>query len=225
VQLSVPGRSLKRGEKVVLPVSAENFTNISAFTTFISYDPTVLEIEKIAPGSLPLELGAMNFDREANVMRYAWGAEISRQGRTLQDGESILLIYAKVLQDIASPEQALWLVEEEERINELYDGNSSHGIFADEIKANYWNTDRKLSIQAFPNPFETTTMLSFYLPADGLSSLKIIDATGREISSSIEYRNAGQHYWQPENLPRYPGVLFCRLSMGDATQTIKLIQN
>lgn len=226
VQLSVPGRSLTRGTSVILPISVDNFNHILAFSTFIGYDPAVLQVEKVMPGSLPIEYGAMVHDPEANVIRYAWCSEDGRQGRTLQDGESILLVYAKVLQDIPSPEQAFWLTEEEYRVNELYNINLSRGIFANEMKANDLNMEHEgLSISVFPNPFHNTPTLSFYLPTAGMSSVTITDLTGKEISSTIEYRESGQYFWQPENLPKQPGVLFCRLSMGDATRTIKLIQN
>ena len=42
---------------------------------------------------------------------------------------------------------------------------------------------------------------------------------------NTDYRESGQYYWQPATLPAQPGVLFCRLRMGSATRTIRLIQN
>jgi YD repeat-containing protein len=168
----------------------------------------------------------MVHDPETNAIRYAWCSEDARQGRTLRDGESILLVYAKVLQDIPLPEQSFRLTEEEDRINELYDVNLSRGIFAGDIKAADPNTEyRDMSVSVFPNPFHHTPTLSFYLPEEGSYTISMSDAAGQVISSNTEYREAGQYYWQPETLPTHPGVLFCRLSMGSATRTIRLIQN
>ncbi|HOY06907.1 MAG TPA: hypothetical protein PLO67_15965 [Saprospiraceae bacterium] len=226
VQLFVPGQPLSRGENVVLPVTVDHFNHIFSFSTFLGYDPALLQVEKITPGSLPIEYGAMVHDPETNAIRYAWCSEDARQGRTLRDGESILLVYAKVLQDIPSPEQAFRLTEEEDRINELYDVNLSRGIFTGDIKAADPNTgNRDLSLRVFPNPFHNAPTLSFYLPEAGICNISISNAAGKTISSTSEYREAGQYYWQPENLPTHPGVLFCRLSMGVATRTLKLVQN
>lgn len=226
VQLSVPRQPLLQGQHVVIPISVEHFNDITVFAAYLGYDAEALQIEKVIPGDLPIEFGSIALDRDAAVIRYAWGAGIYNHGQTLQDGGSILLIYAKVLQDVTVPEDAFWFVTEEDRTNELYDMRHNRGVFADKIKGNDFDqSTQKLTIQAFPNPFQDYLTVSFYMPEEGIGNLSITDVTGKEVAGTTGYRGPGQNYWQVQNLPKESGIYFCRISVGNATQTIKIIRN
>ncbi len=76
----------------------------------------------------------------------------------------------------------------------------------------------------YPNPFNPSTMLVFYVPESEFVSLKIYDITGREIETLIEgIVPAGEHklQWSAEGLAS--GVYLCRMQAKNFSETIKMI--
>jgi len=57
------------------------------------------------------------------------------------------------------------------------------------------NGERLLQLTAFPNPFEQTTTIEYYLPADGTVNLWITDAQGKVVGQLVqgETQLAGRH--------------------------------
>jgi hypothetical protein len=84
--------------------------------------------------------------------------------------------------------------------------------------------------QGFPNPFRTSTSLSFHLPTSGDVSLNVYDADGRLVRTLLDaVLGAGAHtaYWNGQSDAGHrvaSGVYFCRLASGGfgATRTVVL---
>jgi hypothetical protein len=78
--------------------------------------------------------------------------------------------------------------------------------------------------EAYPNPFNPTTTIRFYIPETAHISLKVYDRLGREATALVDgIRQAGWHQmsW---NASQYPsGVYMCRLRIEQKTETIKLL--
>lgn len=77
---------------------------------------------------------------------------------------------------------------------------------------------------AYPNPFNPTTSISFSVPEASLVQLRIYDLSGREVASLVNGMvSAGQHSieWNAENLPS--GTYFYSLNAGNFTSTKKLM--
>ena len=78
--------------------------------------------------------------------------------------------------------------------------------------------------QNYPNPFSTTTTISFEIPEPGHVSLNVYNVLGEQVASLVnEMRPAGLHEasWNPENLPS--GTYFYRLEAGDASTSKRLL--
>ncbi len=83
----------------------------------------------------------------------------------------------------------------------------------------------------FPNPFNPSTIIVFYLPRNEYITVKIYDITGREIETLIDGEvPAGEHrlQWSAEGLAS--GVYLCRMAAGSRSgegktfsQTIKML--
>ena len=76
----------------------------------------------------------------------------------------------------------------------------------------------------FPNPFNPSTMIVFYLPRNEYVSLKVYDITGRAIETLVDGEvPPGEHRmnWSAQGLPS--GVYFCRMQTMDFSNTIKMI--
>lgn len=77
---------------------------------------------------------------------------------------------------------------------------------------------------AYPNPFNPATTISWQTPAAGRQTLKVYDILGREVATLLnEFRPAGRYEmkWTAENEPG--GVYLYRLQSGNIIQTKKMI--
>ena len=83
--------------------------------------------------------------------------------------------------------------------------------------------DLKLS-QNFPNPFNPVTTIKFDLPASAYTKLKIIDGSGREISTLVnENLNTGSYQVKWDGSNYSSGAYFIRLESGSNIITKKMM--
>lgn len=78
--------------------------------------------------------------------------------------------------------------------------------------------------QNFPNPFNSTTTVEFYLPEAGETTLKIFNIIGEEVATLVNGRlSAGTHsfHWDASGHPS--GVYLYRLKTGEIVKTKKMI--
>ena len=78
--------------------------------------------------------------------------------------------------------------------------------------------------QNFPNPFNPSTAIIFYLPHAAYVTIKIYSITGQEIETLVNgIVPAGQHelHWIAKNLSG--GIYFCKMQAGKFSDTKKLI--
>jgi uncharacterized protein (DUF362 family) len=78
--------------------------------------------------------------------------------------------------------------------------------------------------QNFPNPFNPSTTIIFYLPHTEHVTIKLYNITGHEIETLVDgIVPAGKHelYWIAKNLTS--GVYFCKMQAGKFSDTKKLI--
>jgi hypothetical protein len=75
-----------------------------------------------------------------------------------------------------------------------------------------------------PNPFNPTTRISYSLPTEGLVILSIYDLAGRLVENLVDgVKTAGEHVveWDASAMPS--GIYFCRMQVGDFSETRKLV--
>ncbi|MDD5363466.1 MAG: YCF48-related protein [Ignavibacteria bacterium] len=78
--------------------------------------------------------------------------------------------------------------------------------------------------QNFPNPFNPTTNISYDLPKDGFVTLKIYDATGREIKTLVNgFINAGKYIIGFDGKSLASGIYYYKLISGDFVQTKRMV--
>ncbi len=77
--------------------------------------------------------------------------------------------------------------------------------------------------QNYPNPFNPSTTIAFALPKLSEVTLKIFDASGREVATLVEGRlPAGRHEVVLDARPFSSGVYFYRWQAGEFLQTRRL---
>jgi hypothetical protein len=70
--------------------------------------------------------------------------------------------------------------------------------------------------QNYPNPFSSSTMISYSLPNSGFVTLKIYDMLGREIQTLVsEFQEANTYSIDFDARQFSNGIYFCRLQVGD----------
>jgi hypothetical protein len=78
--------------------------------------------------------------------------------------------------------------------------------------------------QPFPNPFNPTTSISFSIPEQSQTSLKVYDIKGNLISTLLNQTlNVGHHQieWNGENLSS--GTYFIRINSGEFSDVKKVV--
>lgn len=121
------------------------------------------------------------------------------------------------------------------QIEVLVDGLSNPSLLRLSFENNYITPtaheevpSNKISLEAFPNPFQDHLQISYTLPQATTVSLTVYDVLGRPVTSilSEQVQVAGQQKveWKPPNLPN--GVYFWRFSTNRGEiQTGKWIKN
>ncbi|MFC2150158.1 T9SS type A sorting domain-containing protein [Calditrichota bacterium] len=92
-----------------------------------------------------------------------------------------------------------------------------------------WEVDPSLPssadmILAYPNPFNSSTTISYSLPSPGSVSLTIFDTQGRELQHIAGgFKSAGSYsvVWNAAGLPS--GVYYGKLETGEKVQTIPMV--
>jgi|GEM_PF-3227796 len=90
--------------------------------------------------------------------------------------------------------------------------------------------DGRITLTAYPNPFNPNTMISYACPARAHVSLKIYDVEGRLVKTLVDdpSHEAGVHFaaWGGRTDARKAvtsGIYFARLQVGQDTRSIKLV--
>lgn len=82
----------------------------------------------------------------------------------------------------------------------------------------------ELTLFAYPNPFNPTTMIAFDLPKAGRAKLVVYDLNGRLVQTLLDEQMSGGHHefgFDGAALPS--GIYFARLSAGNLVKTQKMV--
>ncbi|UCG50537.1 MAG: T9SS type A sorting domain-containing protein [Candidatus Latescibacterota bacterium] len=107
-----------------------------------------------------------------------------------------------------------------------------HRIVEAKGQTSYGGSDNELSLTrnvpalygANPNPFKPATQITYWVPEKGHVQLSVYDVAGRLIATLVDdVRDGGEHTvgWRASDLPS--GVYFCRLVVGEFTESKKMM--
>jgi Ice-binding-like/Secretion system C-terminal sorting domain len=80
--------------------------------------------------------------------------------------------------------------------------------------------------QNYPNPFNPSTTLEYFIPTDGIVSLKIFNTIGQEVSTLVNERQSAGNYtvnFNSAGIGLSSGLYFYSLRSGDFSATKKMI--
>ncbi|MFN0176338.1 MAG: PKD-like domain-containing protein [Saprospiraceae bacterium] len=223
-------QTLVAGTEVEVTFAASNFYDLASYQMALDFDPTQLQFVGFQPlGAIPMNLldnfGAYN----ANLgeLRNAWALGT---GTTLADGTPVFRAKFKVLASGQKLSQVLKLDDSElpcKAYSEALVPTDVKLLFTESVSTGTPLDLGKLQLQLMqnrPNPFADATTIGFILPEACDAHIRILDISGRELTSYDRQYTAGYHEleFRMENAWSY-GVLFCELVTPQGKRTIKMI--
>ena len=79
-------------------------------------------------------------------------------------------------------------------------------------------------LQNYPNPFQSTTIITYQLPAISNVELSVYDISGRKVSTLVNERQFADRYeveWNAEGMEA--GIYFCELKTEMGRQVMKMV--
>ena len=173
-------------------------------------------------GEIPSNLGNLT---NLTVLRLFYNeltGEIPPEIGNLYNLTFITLKYNQLSGEI--PQEVCNLIEN----NNLYlpniiDGNSFTNTCEDLSNSDIYPSEYNLN-QPYPNPFNPITSISFSIPQQSQTSLKVYDIKGNLISTLLNQpMNVGHHQieWNGENLSS--GTYFIRINSGEFSDVKKVV--
>jgi len=226
----VQDQTLVAGSEVELSFAASNFNDLAAYQLALDFDPTQLQFVGFqALNAIPLSLldnfGTYNAD--LGELRSVW---TGGTGTTLADGTPVFRAKFKVLKSGQKLSEVLQLDDSEipcQAYSEALVPTDMKLVFTQSV-----NTDTPLDLgnqqlqlmQNRPNPFSDATTIGFILPEACDAHIRILDISGRELTSYDRKYTAGYHEleFRMENAWSY-GMLFCELVTPQGKRTIKMM--
>jgi len=108
----------------------------------------------------------------------------------------------------------LYNMEETDWVSDTPFGNPSGTV----------DIDNQIFANIFPNPFSEITHISYYLPKNTSVKIEVFDVAGHSVSQVINRSiQAGNHTLTYDASQLNTGIYFCKLSIGDAVLTKKML--
>ncbi|MDO8366951.1 MAG: cohesin domain-containing protein [Saprospiraceae bacterium] len=221
---------LVAGSDIELTFAASNFNELASYQFALDFDPTQLQFAGFQTlGALPMNMienfGSSNAD--LGQLRHVWAAA---NGATLVDGTPVFRARFKVLASGKKLSDVLKLDDSEidcKAYTEAFVPTDVRIVFAESVDTDTPLDLSKLQLQLMqnrPNPFAEATTIGFILPEACDAHIRILDISGRELTSYDRKYTAGYHEleFRMENAASY-GVLFCELVTPQGKRTIKMI--
>ena len=226
----VQDQTLVAGTEVDLTFAASNFNDLAAYQFGLDFDPMQLQFVGFQPlDAIPMNLldnfGAYHADLGA--LRNVWS---SSNGTTLGDGTPVFRAKFKVLVGGQKLSQVLKLDDSEipcKAYSEALQPTEVRLVFTESVDTetplDLGNAQLQL-MQNRPNPFSDVTTIGFILPEACEAHIRILDISGRELTSYDRKYTAGYHEldFRMENAASY-GMLFCELLTPQGKRTIKMM--
>ena len=214
---------MEAGESYEVAFKADDFTNILGYQFTLHFDPTFVEFVdlKTSPsGSLTENNFGFTFV-DQGFLTVSWD---NAHAMTLKDGSPVFSILLKakksgMLKDILEVNSNITPAES-------YNTASTLNV-ALAFNGDKYSTSSKDTFELYqnkPNPFHTSSKISFHLPETGFASLKIMDVSGQVLKVVEQEFVAGYHkvfVHHAELSAR--GVLYYQLRTKDHMATRKMI--
>ncbi|WP_114778747.1 PKD domain-containing protein [Botryobacter ruber] len=211
------------GTEVIVPVTVNDFTDVSGYQFTLNWDPKVLEFARVEHAGLEGAYGTHSVHN--GKLTTVW-AEPNGNSLSLENGSKVFQVRFKVLGGNGAESK----IEIGSMLTKsvAYTGNlaqldiqSQHAVV--KVKGAAYAL-----YQNYPNPFTAETTLHFELPEAQDVQLTIYNALGQVVRQFQGSYAAGEHFvtWKGDDasgnkLSR--GAYICRMKAGSFTESVQII--
>ncbi len=217
LHLKSPARQAAANETFTLPLFLEE-KPVQGFQFALRFDPEKLELTALQPGFLSRENWSEK-DLAAGILPVSWFSEAAWTASPLTPAFS-LIFKAKEKGDVGD-----WVQLDPSILSaEAY----SPDLEVLDLQLQFAKNPSGESALAFadptPNPFTEATILSFFLPAEGVVSLSLSSPDGKAVFSAEHFFEKGWNAWKIERkqLPG-AGVWFAEIRTEFGRKTARLM--
>ncbi|MCH2082132.1 MAG: T9SS type A sorting domain-containing protein, partial [Saprospiraceae bacterium] len=227
--LELADQELVEGQTVLVPINAKHINNLIGFELDLVFDPTVMKLEQIIPGDLPMSDFRFNEDRfREGVLSGLW---LNMFGEDFGAEEMTMFYLEFTAKEDGQLSELLGLgYEYMESIGVTNDHRAVplELVFTDQAIISSTNQVDRPEMQlmgAYPNPFDESTNIQFFLPEAENVQIELYDLSGkvhwvesRDLSSGYQEWLIGDQELSTE------GIYFYRLSANGREVYGKLIK-
>jgi len=211
---------IEKGETKTLEVKAKDFTALFGYQMSLEFDPAKLEILDIIPDGLQ-NLTDKNFGfqkQDEGIITTSWNTNHSL---SLKDGTVLFKLVVKAKETITMSEvlRSSSTLTPAEAYSEIHGIMHSDLVF-DQVKG--FEKDRFALYQNYPNPFELTTNIGFYMDKAGDATLSVYDMNGKiRYVEKGNYANGYHEITLSREQLGGAGILYYQLNVTDRKPQIK----
>jgi protein associated with RNAse G/E len=217
ITFSTANQTFAAGAQVIVPVTAQNFNEVTGYQFNIAYTPAMLSFDNVISGAL--EVTKENFGNTVNGnVATSWN---NAKGLSFDNNEVLftLVFNAKTNGTISNN----LTFNSHDIAAEAYDQSLTHMNVDFNVNAVISNDGFQL-LQNNPNPFSFETNISFNLPAAQSATLTFFDVTGKTLTQvSGSYAKGVNTIKVNSDMLNTQGIVYYQLSTSEFTDTKKMI--
>lgn len=206
----------KSGDEVLIPVRINQSAELGAITIGFKYNKQLIHVTEV------LDYQIYYIDHNEGAVRIAW---MNENGRTMAQHENVVVLRAKVLNNINHGTRFMELLP----ITEFADKHAtvipSVGLSTSYIETGVTSiadlNDLSITHTIFPNPFKDVSTIRYTLPEAGKVRIAVYNHIGQEVKTLMEeIQQAGaQQLMISTNELRDAGTYFYRITLESDNRT------
>lgn len=209
-----------KGEPFTTRILTHSDMAITGAGIIINYPADLLNIESVEFKGVDYE-----YEIQDGQIRLVWGNP-NTEPINFQDGESLITIHGVSTDAFNKGMNAILTLDGNTCFMDATNHEVSNLKFASPV-INYDNPSLKLS--NYPNPFATSTRLSFYTPESGNVLIEVYSTTGQMVKNiSIGHTEAGSHEISLDASQLAKGYYMCKMRIqsgsSELTNTIRILK-